>query len=133
MRILIADDDFAIRTLLQQFLGDYGEVDAAVSGAQAVDFFKSAMENNNPYNIIFLDVIMPEMNGLQALESIRNKEQSLGITPGNEVKIVMATALNSPKDVLDAYYIGGCNNYITKPFDFKKIAEMLKKHGFSKE
>ncbi|MBF0518591.1 MAG: response regulator [Nitrospirae bacterium] len=132
MRILIAEDDFSIRSLLLQFLKHYGEVDAAVNGVQAVDVFVHALEEKKPYDIIFLDVMMPEMNGLEALGNIRNKEQSYGITPDDEVKIVMATALNSSKDVLDAYYMGGCNDYIIKPFNLEALAKLLERYGFSR-
>ncbi|MEO5356146.1 MAG: response regulator [Nitrospirae bacterium YQR-1] len=133
MRILIAEDDFAICSLLQQFLESYAtNVDSVANGAEAVDMFMRAMDDNKPYDIVFLDVMMPEMDGFTALERIRGIEKTIGIAYDKEVKIVMATALNSPKDVLEAYYIGGCNDYIAKPFDLKKLAALLVKYGFSK-
>ncbi|MEO5357453.1 MAG: response regulator [Nitrospirae bacterium YQR-1] len=131
MRILIAEDDFTSRTLLQNFLSPFGDVDVTVNGAEAVEAFTLALDEGEPYDLICLDIMMPEMDGLEALEIIRKKEKSMGITPFDEVKIVMTTALDSAKSVLDAYYRGGCNDYLTKPIDTKKLRQLIEKLGLA--
>ncbi|MEO5357975.1 MAG: response regulator [Nitrospirae bacterium YQR-1] len=135
MRILIAEDDFVSRSMLHRFLEDYGDVDVAVNGAEAVKFFVLAMDENNPYDVIFLDVIMPEMDGLEALGKIRIKEKSMGIASDKEVKIIMITSLDFLAGILDAYRkrVVRCNDYITKPVDLQELSEILGKYGFSKE
>ncbi|QWR76540.1 response regulator [Candidatus Magnetomonas plexicatena] len=133
MRILIAEDDFTSRTLLQHFLTPFGDVDVTVNGAEAVEAFMLAMDEGLGYDLICLDIMMPELDGLKALKNIRDKEKAMGITPNEEVKIVMTTALDSAKDVLDAYYRGGCNDYLTKPIDTKKLQTLLKNYGFITE
>ncbi|MBF0463776.1 MAG: response regulator [Nitrospirae bacterium] len=133
MRILIAEDDFTSRTLLQHFLTPFGDVDVTVNGAEAVEAFMLAMDEGQAYDLICLDIMMPEMDGLKALKNIRDKEKAMGITPNDEVKIVMTTALDSAKDVLDAYYRGGCNDYLTKPIDTKKLQSLLRNYGFTTE
>jgi two-component system chemotaxis response regulator CheY len=70
--------------------------------------------------------MMPEMDGREALKLIRQKEKESGIQPNNEVKIIMITALDTPKEVINAYYHGGCTNYLVKPVDKKKIESVIK-------
>ncbi|MEO5358308.1 MAG: response regulator [Nitrospirae bacterium YQR-1] len=130
MRILIAEDDFTSRTLLQHFLTPFGDVDVTVNGAEAVEAFMLAMDEGQGYDLICLDIMMPELDGLKALKNIRDKEKAMGITPNDEVKIIMTTALDSAKDVLDAYYRGGCNDYLTKPIDTKKLKSLMENYGF---
>ncbi|MBF0518187.1 MAG: response regulator [Nitrospirae bacterium] len=132
MRILVAEDDFSSRTMLQRFLDGYGEVDVTVNGSEAIDAFSFALEEGEPYDLICLDIMMPEIDGLRVLKSIREKEKSIGITVENEVKIVMTTALDSTKEVFDAFYWSGCNDYLTKPIDLQKLVGILEKYGITK-
>ncbi|MBF0466723.1 MAG: response regulator [Nitrospirae bacterium] len=132
MRILVAEDDFSSRTMLQRFLDGYGDVDVTVNGTEAIDAFSFAIEEGEPYNLICLDIMMPEIDGLRVLKSIREKEKSIGITVENEVKIVMTTALDSTKEVFDAFYWSGCNDYLTKPIDLQKLVGILEKYGITK-
>lgn len=124
--MLIVEDNFTNRYVLQKMLVKYGECDVAVNGREAVDAFTMALEENKPYDIIFLDIMMPEMDGREALKLIRQKEKESGIQPNNEVKIIMITALDTPKEVINAYYHGGCTNYLVKPVDKKKIESVIK-------
>ena len=79
MRILIAEDDFASRKVILKFLSVYGECDVTVDGMEAVDAFMMALEEDNPYDLICLDVMMPVMDGYQALKSIREIEKEHGL------------------------------------------------------
>lgn len=117
MKILIVEDDFTSRRLLQLFLAPLGQCDIAVNGREAVDAFMLAMRERAPYNIICLDIMMPEMDGQTALKNIRRIEQEWGVAPRDEVKVIMTTALDTPKDVIEAYYRSGCTSYLVKPID----------------
>lgn len=131
MRILIVEDDFTSRRLMQKFLSAYGESDIAVNGMEAVMAFKTALQEKTRYSLICLDVMMPGMDGQQVLREIRAIERDLGIPPVDEVKIIMTTALDSPKDVINAYYRGGCNGYLVKPIDRQQLANYLKDFGIA--
>lgn len=63
MKILIVEDDFYSRKILKKFLTAYGEVDIAINGEEAVAAFKLAWEENQPYDLITLDIMMPIMDG----------------------------------------------------------------------
>lgn len=71
MKILLAEDDFASRKFMANYLEKYGECDITVDGEEAVDAFLMALEDNEPYDLICLDVMMPVLDGYQALKAIR--------------------------------------------------------------
>ncbi len=129
MRALIVEDDFASRRLLQKFLDPYGSSDVAINGREAVDAFLLAHKENTPYDLICLDIMMPEMDGQQVLKAIRHLEEEKGISHRHEVNIIMTTALNAPRDVVEAYYLGGCTSYLVKPIDKRKLIAELEAFG----
>lgn len=131
MKALIVEDDFISRTILKKILLPYGVCDTVVNGKEAVEAFSIACAEGNPYDLICLDIMMPEMDGREALKIIRNKEKNSNVPPKDEVKIIMITALDTPKEVIDAYYTGGCTAYIVKPIQKAKIIEHIKDLGFA--
>ncbi len=130
MKILVVEDDFGSRLVLQKMLGKYGTCDVAVNGNEAVASFGLALAEGEPYDLICLDIMMPELSGREALGVIRKMEKDMKILPKHEVKIVMMTALDMAKDVIDAYYNGGCTSYMVKPIQKANVVKMLKELGF---
>lgn len=126
MRFLIVEDDFTSRKFLQSILSPYGDTDIAVNGREAVEAFEASLANGASYDLICLDIMMPEMNGQEALRRIRALEKSKGMSAANEVKIVMTTALDDPKNVVEAYYKGGATSYVPKPIDKQLFIQLLK-------
>lgn len=129
MRFLVVEDDFTSRKLLQRILSPYGDVDVAVNGQEAVDAFKTSQENEHPYDLICMDIMMPEMDGQEALKKIRQLEKTQGISSAEESKIIMTTALDDPKNVVEAYYKGGATSYVPKPIDRQLFLQLLKNIG----
>lgn len=132
MRILIAEDDFASRKVLLKFLSEYGECDVTVDGMEAIDAFLMALEEGQPYDLVCLDVMMPIMDGYQALKNIRKIEKDKHVPEQNAAKIIMTTALNDEKNVKKAFELG-CTVYCAKPIDMDKLKETLEKLGFIKK
>ncbi|WP_243361112.1 response regulator [Fundidesulfovibrio terrae] len=126
MKALVVEDDFASRKLLQKILAPYGEVDIAVNGVEAIDAFSRALDENAPYELICMDIMMPEMDGQAALKRIREIERSKDIPPVQEAKVIMTTALDDPKNVVEAYYKGGATSYVPKPIDKQMLLHLLK-------
>ena len=126
MKTLIVEDDFTSRLVLQSFLKSYGSSHTAVNGKEAVEAVRLSLEAEEPYDLICLDIMMPEMDGQEALSKIRNLEEAKGITSTNGAKILMATALADIKNVMKAYH-GLCDGYLTKPIDKSKLIEELRK------
>ena len=139
MKILLAEDDFATRKFMASFLSKYGECDITVDGMEAVDAFMMALEDKEPYDLICLDIMMPVMDGYQALMGIRNLEnqsfiislpspleKERGIPEDKAVKVIMTTALNEEKNVKMAFELG-CTIYSGKPIDQERFEKALKK------
>lgn len=126
MRILIAEDDFASRTLMADILAPYGSCHVAVNGKEAIEAVENALKNDQPYDCICLDIRMPEMNGQEALKTIRQIEQEHGIAVGDGAKIIMTTALSAPRDILDAFN-EQCEAYLVKPIRREKLLQQMEK------
>lgn len=128
-RILIAEDEFLSRKLLMTFLAPYGELDVAVNGMEAVNAFDQALADGRNYRLMCLDIMMPEIDGREVLKIIRQKEKEAGIPPSKETKIIMTTALRTPRDVFEAFYLGGCTSYLPKPIERKALTDRLTELG----
>lgn len=126
MKILIVEDDFVNRLILQKILDPFGKCDIAVNGREAVSACELALQEGSNYDLICLDIMMPEMDGREALRLIREMEKANGILPAQEAKIIMITALDTPKDVIEAFYKGGCTSYQVKPVEKRKLLDLLK-------
>jgi len=124
MRTLIVEDDFTSRLLLQEHLKSYGPSHVAVNGQEAVEAVRLALEANEPYDLICLDIMMPKLDGHGALKQIRALEEDKGIWSSNGAKAVMTTALSDMKNVNTAF--GSlCDAYLVKPIDKAKLLEAL--------
>ncbi|WP_321405176.1 response regulator [Maridesulfovibrio sp.] len=133
MKILVAEDDFASRNFLQFFLRKYGEVDVAVNGSEALEVFKEALNEKAPYQYVFMDIMMPEKNGLDAAREIREIEREFNVAPAKEAVIIMATALSDVKTVFEAFNKSEATDYITKPLDVETLTAKLKEIGLIKD
>ena len=128
MKILLAEDDYLTRKFMANFLSKYGECDVTVDGMEAVDAFMMALEDGEPYDLACLDIMMPVMDGYQALVGIRNLERDRNIPEDKAVKVIMTTALNDEKNVKMAFDLG-CSVYSGKPIDQERFEQALKKLG----
>ncbi|KAB1443638.1 response regulator [Pseudodesulfovibrio senegalensis] len=126
MRILIVEDEFTSRKLLTSLLSDYGHCDTATDGVECVQAFRAALDEGKPYDLVCLDIMMPNMNGHQALNEIRKLESERGIKPSAEAKVIMVTALNDPSTVVKAYYKGGVSAYLPKPIEIDTLLSILR-------
>ena len=125
MRVLIVEDDFASRRILQTFLSRHGECHVAVNGFEAIEAFQQAWQASEPYDLICMDIMMPEMNGQEALRRIRDLEKEMGIGHDAAVKVIMTTALDKTKEVVKAFSEGGVLAYFVKPFQLDDLQKEL--------
>jgi len=126
MRILIVEDEFTSRKLLTALLADFGDCDTASDGVECVAAFRTAMEERRPYDLVCMDIMMPNKDGHQALKDIRAIEQEMGVPSPEECKVIMITALNDPKTVVKAYYKGGAAAYLPKPIEVESLYAILR-------
>ncbi len=130
MRILIAEDDFASRCVLQGMLAEFGRCDVAVDGDEAVRAFRSAQLEGQPYALVCLDIMMPRMSGQQALEQIRAYEADNGIHGLDGVKILMTTARDDFDSIMSAFR-GQCEGYLVKPIAKAQLVKQLRTLGLA--
>lgn len=125
MRTLIVEDDFTCRLLLQKFLARYGECHVAANGKEAVEAFRLALQNGARYDLICMDIMMPEKDGQAALREIRLLEEEDNVSSTSGAKIIMITALDDMKNVV-ASFKSLCDAYLFKPIDTIALQKHLK-------
>jgi two-component system, chemotaxis family, chemotaxis protein CheY len=130
MKILLAEDTFVGRMLLMKFLSAYGECHIAANGQEAVEACQMALDANEPYDLICLDIMMPVMDGREAQKRIRELEEAGNIPFGDGAKIVMITAVDDKDSVIQAFR-DTCDGYLIKPIKKDPLEELLAKLGFS--
>jgi len=131
MKTLIVEDDFTSRLILQSFLKDYGPTHIAVNGKEAVEAVRLGLDAGEPYDLICMDIMMPEMNGQQAVKEIRGLEMARGILSSQGSKIVMTSVLCDMKTVCAAY-ASLCDAYLVKPVSQQHLLQELRKLGLVK-
>lgn len=127
VRMLLVEDDFSSRLVLQTFLSQHGECHVAVNGREAVDAFRSALEHGQRYDLICVDIMMPELDGRQAVKQIRALEEKFGILSTSGAKIIMTTAVNDVKEVGRCFH-ELCDSYLLKPIDLATLLGQMKSY-----
>jgi two-component system chemotaxis response regulator CheY len=125
MKTLVAEDDFTSRLLLQKFLSRYGDCHIAVNGKEAVQAFKAAVASGSPYNLICMDIMMPELDGREALKQVRELEAAQGVLSSQGVKVLMITGLSDTKDVVRSFQ-ELCDAYLVKPISTSDLLGHLR-------
>ncbi len=140
MKALIVEDDYTSRTILRKLLMAYGDVEVAADGAEAIAVFKSAREKRQPFDLICLDIMLPEKDGISVLKEIRDieadskddddddddQEEEKGIKP---VRVIMTTALSDRTHVAEA--IKHCDGYLVKPYRKARLLQYLREFGLT--
>ena len=129
MRFLIVDDDAPNRKLLTDIVSKLGECEAVAGGPEALSAFKKGWEDWRPFNLVFLDVLMPEMDGREVLLKIREIEKDKKISEQHQARIIMVTGASEEGTVMDCLR-NGCDEFIVKPIDIELVFEKIKKLGF---
>jgi len=128
MKCLVIDDDKAFRIWLQKILSEFGTCHTAYDGTEGVNAFRIALEEGDPYDYIFVDLMMPHMDRHRVLETIRLIERGRGIMGSDGVKIVVTTAKQDAEDCFQAYR-EGCEYFLVKPIQRADVVECLRELG----
>jgi len=150
LSILVVEDDFASRRLMERMLGEYGRVEIAADGEEAVEAFTQAFAETaqdrppkKPYDLVCIDLMMPKMDGFEAVRTIRDLEMadtlkrlaagsvSVGSMPHNDAVILVATSLDDPGTYIRACYHCGANGYLVKPISKEKLVAELARFGLA--
>lgn len=126
IKTLVVEDDFTSRLLLQKIMSPLGEAHVAVDGKEALEAIKVALDTQEPYQLIFLDIMMPNLDGQGALRGLRQLEETKGITLGNGAKVIMTTCLADNGHVMAAFR-EQCDAYLVKPIDRANLLQQLQR------
>ena len=119
LTILLAEDDVLSQKVTTFYLKRYGhEVDIAKNGIEAVNCFKA-----KKYDLILMDIQMPEMDGLQAATEIRRLEKDY---PAKAHTTIIAITTNPDKISI---FKAGMDGYTQKPFNFNGLSTLLSEHN----
>ena len=135
MVILIAEDDDGHAELVREGLAESGvcnkiirfsngeEIWQFLSGDEIQDGSKAAqVRDKNTNYLLLLDIRMPRMGGVEVLRRMKDRPEL------EEIPVMMLTTTDDPREVQQCYKLG-CSVYITKPVDFAKFAETLRRLG----
>ena len=115
--VLVVDDNLTVRKFMEAKLAPYGfSADFAETGEEAV-----GLTGNKEYTCVFLDVVLPGIDGYQVCKLIKSNKQAVKRTA-----VVMLTSRSSPFDKLRGS-LAGCDEYLTKPVDENRLLEVIAK------
>ena len=115
MRVLVVDDDPASRFVLAGHLAGLAECTLCASGPEAVTAVARAIEADAPFDVVFLDIIMPRMDGHETLIRIREAEQNAGLCADRRARAVMVTSMDDEANTMTALFDGQVAAYLVKP------------------
>lgn len=128
MKTLIVEDELTSRVLLREILKRYGVPSVAMNGREAVDAVRAALEAGEPFDLVCLDIMMPEMDGQEALKRIRQLEADAGVDADKRARVIMTTAHADRDNVLAAIQ-GQCDYFLVKPIDGRVLLDELRRMG----
>ncbi len=129
MKFLFVDDDDSILIFLKECLSPYALCVCAQNGTEAVSAFHRAIQEEQPFSAVFMDILMPDMDGNRVVRELRNEESALGIPESDRFKLVMISVCTDTKNVSESFFSGMADAYIPKPLRPDVLLRELKKTG----
>lgn len=127
MRFLIVDDDESIILFLRTFLSAYAECFTACDGMEALTAFEAALEEDRPFEAVFMDILMPGMDGTEVVQALRRIENDH--SPAERFKLIMISVLTDTKNVSESFFHARADAYLPKPLRREALLAELVKLG----
>ena len=132
VKCLVVDDDVLGREFTLLYLEGIADCVTADNGLEAVEMFRTAFEEGKPFDLILLDLVMPEMDGNTAATKIRQIEKEWGVSVNDGVKIIVISSLNTPNDIMQSYVSAKSAAHLVKPIKPDKLITAMSKLGLIK-
>lgn len=127
-RLLLVDDNTIHRKLSEKLFGLYGETTIAASGQEAVDIFDRDLKQNNRFDVVILDMLMPGMDGLETLRRLRALETLNGVSRDKRTKILISSH-DTDAELQKTAEAEGCDKYYAKKMSKDDVAKMMAEIG----
>jgi len=128
VRALIVEDDDTTRLLLNAILSRYATCDSVQNGAQALEACQKAMQNGQPYDLITLDLVLPDYDGLEVLRRVRALERERQVASRDAVRVLIVTGAREDPDA-EHEFQPGCEAWLLKPLRERSLVEKLGELG----
>ncbi len=132
MQILVVDDELASREKMEIILGTYGRCRTAESGSEAISQFQAALKQQRWFQLVTLDIAMPDLGGTEVLLQMRHLENDFQVPKDRRSTIIMVTGCSDKEQVITCVE-NGCDDYIAKPFNHQILSAKLKHLGCIRE
>lgn len=124
MKALVVDDDEVVRKLLKAYLADHFDLAIAKDGAEALTLFSEAVFAGEPFGLVCIDIMMPQMSGVDLLKKLRALEADAALYGDEAAKVLMVTAVVAKETVAQAFR-EGCDGYVIKPLERAELLRQL--------
>lgn len=121
MKSIVVDDELICRKIFEKVLLQYGPCDTVKNGTEALEAYKTSLDNNCPYQLMVLDIILPDIHGGQVLKAIRDLEKGRGIDEIDKLRVIVTTAT-------ETWFSKG---FVTKNLNFLYEAYFIKSPDMS--
>ncbi|NMC62018.1 MAG: response regulator [SAR324 cluster bacterium] len=131
MKILIAEDEPTTLLLMRSMMSSFGDCAGFETGKATLKAFEDAWEAGEPYDVICLDIMLPDMSGHDVLKAIRAFESRYSLEDDEKAKIIMTTALHDEENFLQAHEEGS-EWFLSKPISKNQVKALFEEFGLIK-
>jgi two-component system chemotaxis response regulator CheY len=128
MRVLVVEDDPSIRDMVEKFLSPLARCDLAEDGLSGLIAVEQAIDGGDPYDLVCLDLVMPNMDGWEALRRIRVLEDARGLA---RVRVLILTARDSSQNMRRFLSSSSSEGFLLKPFRKSELFDSIKALGLA--
>ncbi len=130
MKILIIDDDASSRQMFRAYFEQFGQCDTSSQGYDGITAYKNAINQGQAYDLVVIDIILPDLSGDKIMEIIRTEEDLHKISDLSRSKIVLTTSLDDEINRQIAEKLTkGLETYYVKSFAVEGLSEKLAELG----
>ncbi len=132
IRSIVVDDDKICASTFKLELSKYGQCDIVNDGLSAIKAYTESLAGDNPYKLMILDIIMPEMDGGQVLKRIREIEQEKNIPEIDKLRVIITTAYDDwyNRTIIINKLNPLYENYFIKSPNLHELVEKIQDFGF---
>jgi two-component system, chemotaxis family, chemotaxis protein CheY len=128
VRALIVEDDDTTRLLLNAILSRYAQCDTVQNGTQALEAYQKAVQAGQPYELITLDLVLPDLEGLEVLRRVRALEGERKVPSSDIVRVLIVTGAREDPGA-EHEFRSGSEAWLLKPLRERSLVEKLAELG----